>query len=225
MTPVKFKITGGFITNLVRDFWIEGKPLKSIAFLVECLPGITESQAINVCTGQQKLVGVNELRLKTDNKKTHGKNNRHLLSVAEMLAKKESIFRKEKRANEDLIRTVNLLETNKRTNYSIKNEEKIEVPKHDPECNALNAWISPDGKFFPCHNSYTHEETASLLSSSGLELEQQGWIKITNNPMIKDYNVLFRCETKITQAQIDTVFIWCQKHGKKMPENLLNNES
>lgn len=67
-----FTITGEFITHQARSLWnAEDKPEQALTFLTESLPGLTEAQAIDICSGKAKLTGRdNKILLQPDNTTT-----------------------------------------------------------------------------------------------------------------------------------------------------------
>lgn len=63
---VHFSIHGNFLTNLAREKWIEDNPKNAVDFLVESLPGMPQSLAIQILIGKNKLEGINDLYVEDD---------------------------------------------------------------------------------------------------------------------------------------------------------------
>jgi hypothetical protein len=64
---VCFKIEGEHLTRLARTLWAdELETTKALNLLVDGLQGITEAQAISILTGENKLVGCNDLDMVPD---------------------------------------------------------------------------------------------------------------------------------------------------------------
>lgn len=256
-----FSIAGWAITSLARNFWIEDKEDKAISFLMESLPGLTEEQSIQICTGKMKLTGKNNLYFKKDNTTTH--RGIKLLSLTEVLCKKTQKLATITQERDDVVNLFNqpdyiaspegLLAVPPMVKRAIREgkltfkdkfvcrniftgynplpideesePESTESIEPDPTLSALNGWISPDGKFYPCPGYGQHEDTADRLGHTGGELEKEGWIKIQDNQderALKDIGCISwnmnNDRLTATQAQIDTVFGWCQKHNCPMPE-------
>ena len=274
-----FTITGKFVTQHARDFWVEGNEHKAIAFLVENLPGVTPEQALQVCTGKAKFTGEAKLGdenscvfLEDDNIITH--RNMPLLQLQEAFARKDQIVKQSndevRDATEDPVgraspwgyisippRINDMLLSGKidwdspkmrpyqREPYISKTpsflsppditDVKMDAivddlantlpksvhPKPDKELNSLNGWIDRRGRFFPCEYQ-GHIELADLLGDGERELEKQGWIKVSDSQRfalgLPDISVDPDFKGA-TQSQIDTVFGWCQKHGRKFPKD------
>lgn len=191
---IPFKFSGESLTSLARKLWNNNEEIKSINILMAALP-LSEADCINVCTGKLKLVGDNDILLLTDDVKSK--------SLIDVLKEK----------NKDKIYTSN-------SETIVSQDKPEETIKPDPTCSARNGWISPNGDFFACDDYAQHEETASKLGFSGLELENQKWIKIID-PNLKDSKDIILYTDNLTQAQIDTVFIWCQKMKISFPKYLL----
>ncbi len=58
MTTTKMRVTGEYVTGMVRRAWTENNIELSTTTLVEDF-GLTEEQAINVCIGKARIVGDN----------------------------------------------------------------------------------------------------------------------------------------------------------------------
>ena len=52
-----FHVAGEFLTDMARNFWIEGNQDRAISLLVNGLGGMTEDLALLICIGKKKLVG------------------------------------------------------------------------------------------------------------------------------------------------------------------------
>ena len=86
-----------------------------------------------------------------------------------------------------------------------------------------NGWLSPTGKLIPCYYM-EHDFFAMVILSEKYELNSQqaitrgdaliqlGWVKLQDQDW--PYNNL------VTQQQIDTIWDYSQKHGRKMPEDI-----
>lgn len=61
-----FSIDGGWLTNICRDFVLEGKWRHALATLVDGLEGISTDQALSILRGQQRLDGVNSVEMVDD---------------------------------------------------------------------------------------------------------------------------------------------------------------
>lgn len=104
-------------------------------------------------------------------------------------------------------------------------------PQPDPTLSVLNAWIDPKGTFYPCPAYGKHQEIAAAFGDkTSLQLEKEGWIKIQNSKEgwgaegLSFEDVVWDIDYQPTQAQIDTVFGWCQKHNRKFPNRILAKE-
>lgn len=83
-------------------------------------------------------------------------------------------------------------------------------PPHDPTLRTTTGWLSPTGKLYPCEY-FEHDYTArSLGFRQTLRGDNGGFVKLQIGEWLQPYGDL-------TQAQIDTIFDWCQVHGQKIP--------
>lgn len=75
----------------------------------------------------------------------------------------------------------------------------------DRQLLAANGWLSPDGKLFSCpyrHHSYL---TVNLGHNSEADLEQIGWIKLSQNRFLLNSRY---AEIVITPEQQETIAAW-----------------
>jgi len=95
-------------------------------------------------------------------------------------------------------------------------------PEEDKELKALNGWLDPEGRLWPCAYG-CHVESAADLGSDEHKLEKEGWIKIQNHEegvsTFLTADVIVEDESKpVTQSQFDAVWEWCQKHKRPFPK-------
>lgn len=198
-----FKISGEFITNQARTFWVEGNEHKAIKFLMEAIDPLTESLAIEICIGKKKLIGINNsIKLINDNATAY--RGKKLLSVAESFDKK----RKKELYQKDRVHS------NENETHNIK----ICI-EPDPKLNSLNAWLSPEGLFYPCFGYAKHEEVASSLNMLSKDMDKQGWIKISDSTLFNTVpDDIFIGDKMPTETQKHVLREWCFKHNKKLPD-------
>ncbi len=82
-TKMGFSVEGEWLTEFCRELWTQRDGRRAIDTLVKSLPGMTEAQAIEICTGKKKLTGVNNVAFEDDNATKDSYGN-PLLSVAEV---------------------------------------------------------------------------------------------------------------------------------------------
>lgn len=117
----------------------------------------------------------------------------------------------------------------KSTKEETQEEEEVEPEIPDPSLKSAYGWIAPNGDFYGCQRK-GHSYLADCLwdqfyakdvlkqENSEYNIEQKGWLKVTDSCV--DGELLLLCEKDLTQAQLDTVFDWCQKHGKNLPKDI-----
>ncbi len=88
-------------------------------------------------------------------------------------------------------------------------------PKPDRKLTAKMGWVLPDGKFYACLTPMEHIWLASQFGLTESQAEQSGWIKISVDFIGKTFIHKF---SDPTQKQINTVFDWCEKHKKPLPD-------
>lgn len=100
-----------------------------------------------------------------------------------------------------------------------------QAPVWDRELHSLNGWITPDGKFYGC-GFMGHIGLAADMGTTEGEIERS-WVKVQDpqDPLAlipREGGLCFMGvhDRTITQAQYDTMFAWCQKHGQKLPADL-----
>jgi len=281
ITKMAFVITGEFLTDHSRNMWIEGKPDRGISTLVDGLEGITQDQAIQICTGKAKLIGDSHrgMDIVPDNETEHHGIN--LLTLSQMLEKQRKALENKTDEYNDLnspgvyiaspwglievpsrikykladgkiswddsffddYRTEYDLSGTNKDNYATKcsindsiqeNESKVETddeepPKPDSSLSALNAWVDRKGKFYPCQYYAKHMYVAELLGYEERQLEKLGWMKISDS---KDFAAMqyegrhdFMLGDKpATQAQKNTCYAWAEKHGRKVPDWIFEDD-
>lgn len=90
----------------------------------------------------------------------------------------------------------------------------------DPDFNSDNAWVSPDGFFYACRYEHHNGLQFTLEKQKGIpDLEEAGWIKVMVSPVLSD-NWFWEDDTKLTQAQINVIYAWCEKHDRQLPYEL-----
>lgn len=83
---------------------------------------------------------------------------------------------------------------------------------HDEKLEASNGLLSPKGLLYSC-SFWGHDDLAEVLGfKSCWASEKAGFIHLSS------YDDVWRePEVAPTQAQLDTIFNWSEKHGKKLP--------
>lgn len=66
VTKMRFHIDGAYITDLVRQVWVEGDMVKALHIMESGFPEMPESTRLAVCMGKKKLVGIDQMRLEDD---------------------------------------------------------------------------------------------------------------------------------------------------------------
>lgn len=100
----------------------------------------------------------------------------------------------------------------------IEHQRELETrpaPKPSTDYSADNAWILPDGKFYPLKSSMEHIWGAHAIAGvTETEAENLGWVKVRNTE-ITGFDVY---STKPpTQSQLNTAFKWSQKSIHREP--------
>jgi hypothetical protein len=116
---LSFTITGSGFTNIIRNLWVDGEYEKAINIVIRSLPGCTEEQALQVCTGKSKFTGDSNvgINIEPDNE-TH-------CCHAKLKSVCETVDELKKRSNElqELVRDLTL-----DTHYISSPWGLIEVP-------------------------------------------------------------------------------------------------
>lgn len=101
----------------------------------------------------------------------------------------------------------------------------------DRRLKARHGLIAPNGDFYGC-DLEGHSPLVSDLYHAGIIKTSypegyEFWIKVQHNDdLIELYSDDYKHDTdffimfdhdKVTQSQMDTMFDWCQKHGRKYP--------
>ena len=104
-----------------------------------------------------------------------------------------------------------------------------EVPKPDNGMRSRNGWLSPDGKFYPC-GFMGHVRLAAALSDGGEPQLEKAWVKIQDshdpNAVIERIkrpgsDFVHIPDRGVTQAQLNAMQRWCEKHGRELPPHLV----
>lgn len=301
-TKMTMGIDGAWLTNLVRQVWVEGDMAKAMDILNSGFPDMPETTKLAICMGKKKLVGVNNMRLEDDNvTESHGIK---ILTMAEQLKKREAELDKreaelkyraemetdeveylpspygrvkvpnsmlqygprsggvgycyslkddvtweyfedlfpgvvaearlktqqamEGRRQDDILRVMGMdparvKAAKEAVLESIMEPQPEGPPEPDTEFESLNGWLSPDGTFYGC-GFMGHVGLAFRLGSSEGRMEKS-WVKVQDaqEPQAitpRFGNDFFVPDNGVTQAQYDAMFAWCEKHGRKLPENL-----
>lgn len=102
----------------------------------------------------------------------------------------------------------------------------LKPPPVDVEMNSLNGWLLPDGDYYPCRY-FGHIALADALGATEGEAEKT-WVKISNSeesPLGVQRGDIYPPPGGVTQAQLDAIFVWCERHGRKMPDNIVVRET
>lgn len=301
-TKIGFKIHGDYLTNLVRNVWVEGDPMKALAIMESAFPTMDPIRRMAVCLGKKKLVGVNELKLVDDDATTH--NGEPLITLEEHYRRREAAivereadsvaraemaegmtekipspwglvevpcsmleptyhkggpryaFRVDKGSTHEValarferlfpqavqdarVRT-EMLMAERRQQDALRvagvKPEAIETlmggplspptpPAIDTEMDSLNGWLLPSGAYYPCPY-FGHIALADNLGETEGEAEKT-WVKISNSeesPLGVQRGDIYPPPGGVTQAQLDAIFVWCERHGRKMPDHLMVRE-
>lgn len=238
-----FSVTGEFITDISRNLWAEGEHAKAIKLLVDGVHEFTECMALEVVTGKKKLVGTNNFILVKD---SATKDNRGLdlpQSVTDAFTRNRVALAEAKREAQEIATAASqrfedvedaILGDADLRGVKRKIEDRIDshwdrvgkamglVPEPKPEPTAEfekwdAGWLSPGGKFYGC-KYYEHIALADRLDSNEPALEREGWLKLQKDVWIWPWIYLGREHGKITQPQLDTLFDWHQKKGKRLSD-------
>jgi hypothetical protein len=99
---------------------------------------------------------------------------------------------------------------------NIEEEEKATPPPEPHYSIATDCgWLTPDGRFYPC-GWMEHLWLVGCFDLTGEKAEQAGWIKISDNEAWSAHH-LFGEGAPPTQRQIDLVFDWYTKRGRRLP--------
>lgn len=87
--------------------------------------------------------------------------------------------------------------------------------KRDEKFEGDTGWLSPKGLFYSCEITQ-HVALADMLAEKEIggevELERLGWVKVTGGQWLKTC-AQYKNKTKLTKAQLDAIFDWCNVHG------------
>lgn len=127
--------------------------------------------------------------------------------------------------NSPLMKTIAGSELLERFMSQVKrNDADAEKPPHqDPKLESKNGWVDRAGGFWPC-NYMGHIALAMRLGEKEVSLEEQGWLKISDSqdPLCiveRDSDVMgVLHEGRYSDAQKSTVREWCNKHGRRFPK-------
>lgn len=242
VTKIAFSIDGEWFTKQCRDLYIEGKTEKALAVLYH-VNGLLVSDAYAILQGKKKLVSADGgLTLADDDAKVEPikvqrRPPRHDASFRRIGGPDaeehlRAIYKDE--ADEISVRDIpagdpRRAELDREGPDSdwvdpLTGERLGEAPKPDLTFEADTGWLSPDGKLYPCEY-HEHERLALQLGLDYSLLHGvRGWVHL-NEGLWRDPNMHSRLRndgdgeppSELSQAQIDAIFDWCQKHRKKPP--------
>ncbi len=193
-----FSIDGGFLTSHLRQLYREGRTNDALRTL-QYVDGITAKDAWLLLTGKRKFVShARGVELVEDDVEV-------LVYAAPTPPPPDACD-----DEDDVIPETEL-----------EDEEPAEPPPQpDLTMEADTGWLSPEGKLYPC-DYWGHSDLAHRLKLSwrGHIHGVSGWIHVQDghfrNP--SPWHTDDEPSVDATQAQIDFIFDWCQKHGKEMP--------
>jgi hypothetical protein len=236
-----FSVTGEFITGISRNLWAEGEHAKAIKLLVDGVRGFSECMALEVVTGQKKLVGTNLLKLVKDNATKDDRGLDLPKSAAAAFTKNREALDEATKEAAEVARAASetfadiedavLADADKRSQARAV-ENRIDahwdrigkvlgyVPKPEPttEYEKWDAgWMAPNGKFYGC-KYHGHIALAEELDITEPDCEREGWLKLQNDIWVRPWLYMERYGGHITQLQLDALFDWHQKKGKKLSD-------
>lgn len=234
-----FSVTGEFVTRIARNLWAEGEHAKAIRLLVNGVQGFAECMALDVVSGRKKLVGTNDLKLVKDSAKTDDRGLVLPKSASDAFTQNRADLTAAKREANEIAAAASqrfddvedaIMDDADRISVNRTAEERIaehwervgdamgltSKPEPTTEFEKWDAgWLSPGGKFYGCKYR-GHIGLAEHLGSSEPQLEDGGWIKLQTDIWIHPWLYSERLGGHITQQQLDTLFEWHQKKGKKL---------
>jgi hypothetical protein len=87
----------------------------------------------------------------------------------------------------------------------------------DPDLKTENGWLSPDGFLYACRYIQHNNLQFALEQQKGIaDLEQAGWVKLLTRTGESDH-WYWDFSIEPTQAQINVIHAWCEKHEKPLP--------
>lgn len=223
---VHFRVSGEFITERARELFACEGWLKAFHFLTTAFPTMSEDMKKGIWEGKLKLVGIDEFTVEEDNVIT----SRSGMLLREPVRKKatpvsedeEDLF--EERQMEVMSRKLATLKSqgmhDLAKNVAAVIRREVPLPKPDRALNGAHGWIKPDGKFFACGYG-EHLALAACLDFTGEQLEKT-WVKVQNAAMAGvPYAHLafdfYKPDRGVTQAQLNTMDRWCDKHNRPLP--------
>lgn len=207
-----FQVDGDGLTNIVRQLNLEGKHDKALAILYH-IDGLPVDEAHRIINGSRRLTGVGDgMRLDDDDQEAE---------VAKQLSElADCLKRREEQAHLDVLNAKRMQwasrmpsEILQRITPNHSEPPTRPPPEHDKALASKNGWLSPDGKLYGCQ----YHEHDQLADSLGLQYSLagiRGWVKLQTQTTISTWS---EPNSEATQAQIDVMFDWTQKHGGHMP--------
>lgn len=95
--------------------------------------------------------------------------------------------------------------------------DKMPAPKATTSYESKDAWITPDGKFYPVRYMEHIWAADKIAGITEKDAELRGWIKISD-PIMMGQQVFILGGKSPTQKQIDTLFDWCEAHDFTFPD-------
>lgn len=195
---VHFSVDGDGLTHLCRRLYIEGAEAKALAILYH-IDGLPVSDAHAILEGRKRLTGVGrDMKLVADDATDRTERER---------ADIEKWTRKAKQERIDDARRPEWGAVFAR--HSHDDEPPPEPPPADPTLAATGGWLAPDGQLYRC-GFQEHDAVAVRLGIDRTLGGDGGWVHLQDSRW-RDPG------REITQAQLDAIFDWSQKHGKEMP--------
>lgn len=90
------------------------------------------------------------------------------------------------------------------------------IPISKPTLDTNNGWLSPDGNLYPCDKFQHNNLQGSLERNFGIPNLEKNWIKLLKFDLQSP--MFLECYDKPTQAQINTMFDFCEKHKIQFPD-------
>lgn len=191
---VNFSVDGEGLTDIVRGLYIDGKQERALSILYH-VNGLPVAEAYKILEGKRKLVSTPEggVTIVDDNVD---------VKPTPIYAPPVPVLHAE---------------------YDFDDVERApEPPAPDATLKTDTGWLLPDGKLYACRYR-EHERLAWQLGAGDryhMFFGVPGWLHLEDGTW-RVPNAL-RHEgvepTVVTQAQIDTIFDWCQVHEKELPD-------
>lgn len=252
-TTLHFSIDGGWLTNHIRNLWMEGSYGKAFRTLEAGFPTMRFEIRCDIIAGRSRMQGVNEVVVvpdtwKPDTKRCaygHYPEPLEIPALCETLLKDKAelqklreaeLWREKETYQEDddehvgrsmiargeaqlhmanqIAQLTGVPTLDQFVNTQLDRDKRASkgFPKADPTCASEHGgWILPNGKFFGCESAMEHVWLAMMLGKEEADAEALGWVKISTG-MLGTY--ILKGKQDPTQAQINTVFDWCNKHSK-----------